>query len=142
MQVTRAELENCYLRVPHCIKGTIPTYIMQRLQKFYQETFWGNLEVFRCNQAAQALCRRGLNVVRLFIGLSSGGVGQSLYSAHLQSMYAHNFAYFAIFRETRTKCGSRWNNSTDAAVRLQRRDQARLQRDLAPSTGLAGQSEV
>ncbi|CAJ1459066.1 unnamed protein product, partial [Effrenium voratum] len=94
VQVTRAELENCYLRVPHCIKGTIPTYIMQRLQKFYQETFWGNLEVFRCNQAAQALCRRGLNVVRLFIGLSSGGVGQSLYSAHLQSMYAHNFAYF------------------------------------------------
>ena len=62
--------------------------------RFYSQTFWGNIAVFRCCQAAQALAKRGLNVVRLFIGLSSGGVGQSLYSTHLQAMYGHNFAFF------------------------------------------------
>ena len=37
--------------------------------------------------AAQALAKRGLNVDRLFIGLSPGGVGQSLYSSHLAAIY-------------------------------------------------------
>lgn len=94
VQVSRAALENCYLRIPHCIKGTVPQATVERLQQFYFRTFWSNLDVFRCGQAAQALAKRGLNVVRLFIGLSSGGVGQSLYSTHLQAMYGHNFAFF------------------------------------------------
>ncbi|CAJ1456297.1 unnamed protein product, partial [Effrenium voratum] len=93
-QVPRADLENCYLRVPHCIKGTVPQHSVERLHKFYAQTFWCNVEVFKCCQAAQALAKRGLNVTRLFIGLSSGGVGQSLYSSHLQALYGHNFAYF------------------------------------------------
>ena len=75
-------------------KGTVPQDVFDRLQKFYSQTFWGNIVVFKCGQAAQALAKRGLNVVRLFIGLSSGGVGQSLYSLHLQRMFGHNFAYF------------------------------------------------
>ena len=93
-QVLRERLENCYLRIPHCIKGTVPQPIQERLRLFYSRTFWGNIQVFKCGQAAQALAKRGLNVVRMFIGLSSGGVGQSLYSTHLQAMYAHNFAFF------------------------------------------------
>ena len=93
-QVPRADLENCYLRVPHCIKGAVPQHIVERLHKFYAQTFWCNVEVFKCCQAAQALAKRGLNVTRLFIGLSTGGVGQSLYSSHLQALYGHNFAYF------------------------------------------------
>ena len=72
----------------------MPQDVFDRLQKFYSQTFWGNIVVFKCGQAAQALAKRGLNVVRLFIGLSSGGVGQSLYSLHLQCMFGHNFAYF------------------------------------------------
>lgn len=93
-QVDRRTLENCYLRIPHCIKGAVPQAIVDRLHKFYAQTFWGNLQVFKCGQAAQALAKRGLNVVRLFIGLSSGGVGQSLFSTHLRAMYGHNFAFF------------------------------------------------
>lgn len=93
-QIDRIKLDNCYLRIPHCIKGTVPEAVTQRLQKFYSQTFWGNLQVFKCGQAAQALAKRGLNVVRLFIGLSPGGVGQSLYSMHQRAMYGHNFAYF------------------------------------------------
>ena len=94
VQVPRAELEPCYLRIPHCIKGIVPAPVLERLQKFYSQTFWGNISVFKCGQAAQALAKRGLNVVRLFIGLSRGGVGQSLYSSHLNAMYGHNFAFF------------------------------------------------
>ena len=67
-----------------------------KLRLFYSCTFWGNINVFKCSQAAQALAKRGLNVVRMFIGLSSGGAGQSLYSTHLQAMYAHNFAFFDL----------------------------------------------
>lgn len=94
VQIKREELQNCYVRIPHCIKGTVPPAVVERLQKFYSQTFWGNIDVFRCGQAAQALAKRGLNVVRVFIGLSGGGVGQSLYSTHLQAMYGHNFAFF------------------------------------------------
>ena len=94
VQVSREQLEHCYLRIPHCIKGTVPQDVRQRLFKFYSQTFWGNAPVFQCCQAAQALAKRGLNVVRLFIGLSGGGVGQSPFSAHLQAMYGHNFAFF------------------------------------------------
>ena len=94
VQVRREKLQNCYLRIPHCIKGTVPGDVWTRLKKFYTQSFWGNVTAFRCCQAAQALAKRGLNVVRLFIGLSGGGVGQSLFSAHLQAMYGHNFAFF------------------------------------------------
>lgn len=93
-QALRERLENCYLRIPHCIKGTVPESIQERLRLFYSRTSWGNINVFKCGQAAQALAKRGLNVVRMFIGLSSGGVGQSLYSTHLQAMYAIYFAFF------------------------------------------------
>ena len=56
--------------------------------------FWGNIDVFKCCQAAQALAKRGTNVTRVFIGISRGGVGQSLYSLHPKAMFAHNFAFF------------------------------------------------
>lgn len=94
VQIRREELEDCYLHIPHSLKGTVPQNVVERVRKFYAQTFWGNLKVSRCGQAAQALAKRGLNVVRLFIGLSAGGVGQSLYSTHLQSIYRHNFAFF------------------------------------------------
>ena len=64
------------------------------LKKFYSQTFWCNVDVFRCCQAAIAIAKRGLNVDRCFIGISPGGVGQSLYSLHLSEMYKHNHVYF------------------------------------------------
>eukprot|EP00439_Symbiodinium_sp_Y106_P054994 s2505_g7.t1 len=61
---------------------------------FYERAFWCNLHVFRCFQAATAIAKRGYNVDRCFIGISPGGVGQSLYSLHLDDMYKHNHAFF------------------------------------------------
>ena len=76
-----------------------------RLLKFYRQKFWGNLAVFK---AAQALAKRAVNVVRRFIVLSNGGVGQFLYSAHLRAMYARNFPYFdPISGTTMKRCESR-----------------------------------
>ena len=74
----------------------------QNLQSIYlasslhnnSQTFWCNVDVFRCCQAALAIAKRGLNVDRCFIGISPGGVGQSLYSLHLSEMYKHNHVYF------------------------------------------------
>ena len=45
-------------------------------------------------KAALALAKRGLNVDRWFIGISPGGVGQSLYTAHLDAMLGNNHCYF------------------------------------------------
>ncbi|CAE7603156.1 unnamed protein product [Symbiodinium natans] len=84
-QVERSSIRDIYTHIPHSIKKFVPDHVMTRLTKFYRQTFWSNVE---------ALAKRGINVVRLFMGLSSGGVGQSLYSAHLEAMYVHNFAYF------------------------------------------------
>ena len=78
-QVLRKDVGDVYARVPHSV--------IVRLRKFYKQTFWGNVGVFKCCQAAQALAKRGLNIVRVFIGLSSGGVGQSLFSSHLEAQY-------------------------------------------------------
>ena len=77
-------------------------------------------EVFQCCQAATALAKRGENIVRCFIGVSPGGVleeqlftslvaslrfiaawncrvlpgvGQSLYSAHLDAVYSPNHKF-------------------------------------------------
>ena len=52
-----------------------------------------NKQVFNCCQAAQALAKRGENIDRCFIGISPGGVGQSLYSAHINAVYGMNHAF-------------------------------------------------
>jgi hypothetical protein len=85
---------NIYVRIPHPLLDPVEDVAKQRLMKFYSETFWCNIEVFRCCQAAQALAKRSQNIDRCFIGVSPGGVGQSLYTAHLAALYGHNHAYF------------------------------------------------
>ncbi|CAL1137736.1 unnamed protein product [Cladocopium goreaui] len=82
-QVARANIKDVYTFIPHKLKGVVQPDIVERLQKFYRQMFWCNLPIFKCCQAAQALAKRGYNVVRIFIGLSSGG-----------AMYGANFAYF------------------------------------------------
>lgn len=59
-QVPRSRAKDVYVRVPHCIKPKVPEDVLARLFKFYRQTFWGNLPVFQCCQAAQAGCPRVL----------------------------------------------------------------------------------
>ncbi|CAE7264806.1 unnamed protein product [Symbiodinium sp. CCMP2592] len=82
------------VKIPHPLLDPVLQTHTDRLEKFYAQTFWCNVEVFRCCQAAVAIAKRGCNVDRCFIGISPGGMGQSLYSLHLSEMYKHNHVYF------------------------------------------------
>ena len=66
----------------------------RELKQFLQQTVWANIDVFECNQAAEALAKRGVNIDRLYMGISPGGVGQSLYSLHLAAKYGGIHGYF------------------------------------------------
>ena len=84
-----------YVRVPHPLLDPVLSVNLQKLRTYYMRSFWTNVAVFKCLCAAQALAKRGLNVDRLFIGLSPGGVGQSLYTAHLAAIYGKgNHLYY------------------------------------------------
>jgi hypothetical protein len=85
---------NIYLCIPHNLLDPVLQEATEALDTFYTQTFWANVDVFMCCQAAQALARRGINVDRCFIGVSPGGVGQSLYSSHLAAMYGPLHRYF------------------------------------------------
>ena len=85
---------DCYIYIPHPLLDPTLEQHKQRLHKFYQQTFWANNDVFACNMAAMALAKRGFNVDRCFIGESPGGVGQSLFSMHIDAMLESNHGYF------------------------------------------------
>ncbi len=92
--VPKSPANNVYVRIPQALMDPVLISAQAELQTFYSQTFWCNLDVFLCCQAAQALAKRGENLDRCFIGLGPGGVGQSLYSAHLAAMYGRLHAFF------------------------------------------------
>lgn len=94
MHVKKSALNDCYVYIPHPLLDPVLTQHNERLQKFYSQTFWANNDVFHCCLAAMALAKRGFNVDRCFIGESPGGVGQSLFSMHLDAMLGPNHGYF------------------------------------------------
>ena len=88
---------NIYVRIPHPLLSSLPDPVLEnaraRLNKFIRQTFWCNEDYFKATLAAIALAKRGENIDRCFIGESSGGTGQSLFSSHLDAVYAHNHAF-------------------------------------------------
>jgi hypothetical protein len=92
--VPKSPTANVYMNIPHSLLDPVLEASAENLMVFLEQTFWGNVDVFKCMQAAQALAKRGLNVDRCFIGLSPGGVGQSLYSALIAKMHGALHAYF------------------------------------------------
>lgn len=85
---------NLYLMVPRPLLDPVLVEAQQELLLFYSQTFWSNVVVFKCFQAAIALAMRGENIDRCFIGVSPGGVGQSLYSGHLAAMFGTLHTFF------------------------------------------------
>ena len=94
MHDKKSALNDCYVYIPHPLLDPVLAQHSERLQKFYSQTFWANSDVFQCCLAAMALAKRGFNVDRCFIGESPGGVGQSLFSLHLDAMLGPNRGYF------------------------------------------------
>ena len=88
--IGRCSSNALYVRIPHPLSDAVAQAAVDRLERYYATSFWSLQDVLECGQAAQALCKRGINVDRLFIGLSPGGVGQSLYSSHLAAVYGEN----------------------------------------------------
>ena len=60
--------------------------VKERVPRFWKTTYWGNADAFEVFMASFTLAFRGENVNRAFWGIGSGGVGQSLQTAHLEAM--------------------------------------------------------
>ena len=85
-QCRKSAENDCYIYIPHPLIDPVLAHVQARLQKFYSQTFWANNAVFECCLSAMALAKRGFNVDRCFIGESPGGVGQSLFSLHIDAI--------------------------------------------------------
>ena len=94
VHVPKSAQNNCYIYIPHALVDPVLDEHLARLERFYSQTFWANHDVFLCNPAALALAKRGVHVDCCFIGESPGGVGQSLYLIHLDTMLAQNRGFF------------------------------------------------
>ena len=81
-QVLKFGSNNIDVFLPHRILDPVSADAKMRAQT----TYWYNRPAFRCFMAALTLAMRGENVDRAFWGLGSGGVGQSLQTAHLEAI--------------------------------------------------------
>ncbi len=71
------------------LDGVDPTLdaAISRLTGAYEKTFWAIPRAYDFGRACQALAKRGHNIHCLTLYWGPGGVGLSLYTAHLQAMY-------------------------------------------------------
>ena len=72
-RVGRSPANHIYIVIPHALCDPVLESVIAEVEKFYSQTFWCNVEAFRCNQAALDLAKRGENVDRCFFGISPGG---------------------------------------------------------------------
>ena len=77
---------NVYVFLPHRILDPVPEHVKERVQTFWNTTYWGNGAAFEVCMASLTLALRGENVDRAFWGIGSGGVGQSLQTAHIEAI--------------------------------------------------------
>lgn len=69
--------------------------IVPKVEKMYQRTFWAALPASLLCHACTALAKRGKNINQITFFLGPGGVGLSLFTAHLAAIYgATNHRYF------------------------------------------------
>ena len=67
-----------YLAVPHPASDPVLEANKRRVKEFLRTTFFDNAPALECQLAAMCLTLRGSNIVRAFLTLGPGGVGQSL----------------------------------------------------------------
>ena len=65
----------------------------ERLLRFLRTTFFGNEAGLQCHFAAFGLVLRGFNIDRAFWTLGAGGVGQSLLSHLIATVFGDNHAF-------------------------------------------------
>ena len=92
--VTKSPAHNIYMLIPHALVDPHMEVALDDVHAFYKQFFWCNNHVYLSGCAALALAKRGENIDRLFVGISPGGVGQSLYSGLLHAMHQGGAAFF------------------------------------------------
>ena len=84
--VRKTARSNVYVYLPHRMLDPVADDVKKRVDLFWKTTYWGNAEAFQVFMASFVLALRGENVDRAFWGIGSGGVGQSLHTAHLEAI--------------------------------------------------------
>lgn len=84
--VPKSASNNIYVFLPHKMLDPISDEVKARVERFWRTSYWGNAPAFDVFMASLTLALRGENVDRAFWGLGSGGVGQSLQTAHLEAI--------------------------------------------------------
>lgn len=89
----KSPLNEVFFYMPHALLDPVLEQARDRTDLFFRQTFYANEAAFRCNIAALSLALRGVNVDRAFWGVGAGGVGQSLFTAHLAALLGRLHAY-------------------------------------------------
>ena len=84
--VPKSPQTNVYVYLPHRMLDPVVDDEKNRVNMFWKTTYWGNAPAFDVCMASLTLDFRGENVDRAFWGVGSGGVGQSLQTAHLEAI--------------------------------------------------------
>ena len=90
--------DDIYLAVPHPSDPVLETN-ERRVIEFLRTTFFDNASALECQLAAVCLTLRGSNIVRAFVTLCPGGVGQSRNTALIAKVFGdmHGFIDMNVF---------------------------------------------
>ena len=91
----RSAFHNIYIGVNKALLDPVVNAAVDKVEKMYERTCWAAMPAFLFCQACMALAKRGENVNQITFFLGPGGVGLSLFTAHLAAMYGTtNHRYF------------------------------------------------
>ena len=93
MYVSKHPLHNVYIHIPLNLKDPLEDEAMRDVAQFYAQTFWKNQLALKCCFSAFCYALHYKNVDRAFQTIAPGGVGQSIFSAHLAAMVPGLHAY-------------------------------------------------
>ena len=92
-KVGKAPDRNIYMFLPRNMHDAVLAADVQRLTRFLTTTFFDNGPALQCHFAAFALVLRGHNIDRAFWTLGGGGVGQSLLSHLIATVFGDNHSF-------------------------------------------------
>ncbi|CAE7461722.1 unnamed protein product [Symbiodinium sp. CCMP2592] len=84
--VRKTPRNNMYVYLPRRMLDPVAEDVRKRVELFWKTTYWANAEAVQVFMASFVLAPRGENVDRAFWSIGSGGVGQSLQTAHLEAI--------------------------------------------------------
>ena len=84
---------NVYMYLPQCMHDAALSSHVDRLRRFFATTFYNNATGLKCHFAAFSLVLRGHNIDRAFWTIGAGGVGQSLLSHLVATVFGNHHAF-------------------------------------------------